>query len=102
MADDSGPCGQGDLGAVLEIARRRIRRGDAWEPENYDRLRRDCEKIGIRGEPAITVSLRKCLAEIRVEDLRARDDPATAACVQATICTRPCGFPSTSGAAGCT
>lgn len=73
-ADHSGGRDQGDLGEVLEIARQRIRRGDDWEPENYDRLRRDCDAIGIRGEPAITVSLRKCLAEITVEDLHARDD----------------------------
>ena len=75
MADESKPGAQGDLGPVLEEARRCIRRGDGWEPENYDRLRRDCEAIGIRGEPAITVSLRKGLAEITAGDLHARDDP---------------------------
>ena len=42
---------------------------------NYDRLRRDCDAIGIRGEPAITVALRKCLDEIVVWDLHAREDP---------------------------
>ena len=75
MADESKPSAQGDLGPVLEKARRCIRRGDGWEPENYDRLRRDCDAIGIRGEPAITVSLRKGLAEIAVGDLHAREDP---------------------------
>ena len=75
MADESRPGGQGNLDPVLDKARRCIRRGDGWEPENYDRLRRDCDAIGIRGEPAITVSLRKGLAEITVEDLHARKDP---------------------------
>ena len=75
MADESKPSGQGDLGSVLEWARHGIRRGDRWEPENYDRLRQDCDEIGIRGEPAITVALRKSLAEITVEDLHAREDP---------------------------
>ena len=74
MADESRPSGQGDLGQVLEEARRCIRRGDDWEPENYDRLRRDCDAIGIRGEPSITVSLRECLREITVQDLHARED----------------------------
>ena len=74
MADEPKPGPEGALGPVLEEARRCIRRGDGWEPENYDRLRRDCEAIGVRGEPAITVSLRKSLAEITVEDLHARDD----------------------------
>lgn len=75
MADESKPGAQVDLGPVLEKARRCIRRGDGWEPENYDRLRRDCEAIGIRGEPAITVALRKGLAEVTAGDLHARDDP---------------------------
>jgi len=75
MADESKPGAQGDLGPVLEEARRCCRRGDSWEPENYDRLRRDCEAIGIRGEPAITVALRKGLAEITTGDLHARGDP---------------------------
>lgn len=74
MADDSKLGGQGDLGPVLEEARRCIRRGDDWEPESYDRLREDCEALGVRGEPAITVALRKSLAEIAVDDLHARDD----------------------------
>lgn len=75
MADEPGPGPEDDLGSVLETARRRIQRGDGWEPENYDRLRRDCDAIGVRGEPAVTVSLRKSFAEITVEDLQARDDP---------------------------
>ena len=75
MADESRPSGQGDLGQVLEEARRCIRRGDGWEPENYDRLRRHCDEIGIRSEPSITVALRKCLGEITVQDLRSREDP---------------------------
>ena len=52
-----------------------MRRSDDWEPENYDRLRRDCDAIGIRGEPTITVALRKCFAEIAVANIHARDDP---------------------------
>ena len=75
MADAPQPGGSGDLGPVLDRARRCIRRGDGWEPESYDRLRRDCEALGIRGEPAITVALRKSLVEIAVEDLHACDDP---------------------------
>ena len=75
MADESRPSGQGDLAPVLAKARRCIRRGDGWEPENYDRLRRDCDAIGIRGEPAITVALRRCLGEIVAGDLHAREDP---------------------------
>ena len=74
MADESKPSGRRDLGQVLERARRCIR-ADDWEPENYDRLRRDCEALGFRNEPAITISLRKCLAEITVRDLHAREDP---------------------------
>lgn len=67
----SGPCG---LGVVLAQARRLIRRGDAWEAEDYDRLRRDCDAIEIRGEPDITVALRKSLQELTVNSLRRRDD----------------------------
>ena len=52
-----------------------MRRSDCWEAENYDRLRRDCDAIGIRGEPTITVALRECLAEIAVGDVHAREDP---------------------------
>ena len=75
MANESKLSGQGDLGRVLDKARRCIRGGDGWEPENYDRLRRDCDAIGIRNEPAISISLRKCLAEVAVGDLHAREDP---------------------------
>ena len=75
MAGESRPKGRPDLGAVLDAARVCIRRGDAWEPENYDRLRRDCDAIDIRGEPTITITLRKCFAEITIQDLHARDDP---------------------------
>ena len=39
-----------------------MRRSDCWEAENYDRLRRDCDAIGIRGEPTITVALREYVA----------------------------------------
>ena len=77
MADESRPDGQGDLSAVLEKARSYIRRGDGWQasPAHYDRLRQHCDEIDIRGEPAITVALRKSLGEITVQDLHARDDP---------------------------
>lgn len=75
MAGESKSGDQQDLGAVLDTARQYIRRGDAWEPENYDRLRRDCDDLEIRGEPAITVALRKCFAEITIQDLHAREDP---------------------------
>ena len=75
MTDESRPQGRCDLATVLGTARQYIRRGDAWEPADYDRLRRDCDAIEIRGEPAITVALRKCLAEITIQDLHARDDP---------------------------
>lgn len=44
------------------------------EYENYGRIRRDCEAIGINSEPAITVFLRKCLAEIAVGQLHKRED----------------------------
>lgn len=77
MADESRPDGHRDLGVVLETARLCIRRGDGWQASqaHYDRLRRHCDEIGIRGEPAITVALRTCLSEITVQHLRARDDP---------------------------
>lgn len=75
MADEPKPGARGFLGSVLEEARRCIRRGDGWEPDNYDRLRQDCDAIGIHGEPAITVALRKGLAEVAVGDLHAREDP---------------------------
>ena len=75
MADESRSEYRQDLSAVLDTARRYIRRGDKWEPANYDRLRRHCEALDIRGEPAITVALRRCIAEIKVQDLHAREDP---------------------------
>lgn len=76
MADESRPDGQGDLSTVLEKARSYIRRGDGWQasPTHYNRLRRHCDEIGIRGEPAIVIAIRRSLAEITVQDLRARDD----------------------------
>ena len=74
MADESKPRSQSDLGAVLEKACQCIRRGDGWEQDNPDRLRQDCEAIGIHGEPGITVCLRKCLREISVGNLHARED----------------------------
>ena len=77
MADESRPDGQRDLGVVLKAARSCIRRGDRWQASraHYGRLRQHCDEIGIRGEPAITVALRKSLGEITVQDLHARDDP---------------------------
>ncbi len=63
-----------ELGAVLAEARRLIRRGDAWEAEDYDRLRRDCDEIGILGEPEITFALRKSFQELTVSSLRRRED----------------------------
>ena len=75
MADESRSEDQQNLGAVLDTARQYIRRGDGWEPENYDRLRRHCEALEIRNEPAITVALRRCFWEITIEDIHAREDP---------------------------
>ncbi len=77
MADESRPDGQRDLGLVLKAACSCIRRGDGWQASlaHYHRVRRHCEEIGIRGEPAITVALRTCLGEVTIRDLHARDDP---------------------------
>ncbi len=76
MADTSnhqdGAC---DIGSVLATARRLMRRGDGWEPENYDALRASCESIGIMGEPAITVALRKAFGEISKQDIHVREEP---------------------------
>lgn len=77
MADESRPDGQGDLSTVLKAARSCIRRGDGWQASrtHYDRLRQHCDEIGICGELAITVALRKSFGEITAQDLHARDDP---------------------------
>jgi hypothetical protein len=65
-----------DLQHVLETARRALKRGDGWDCDgsHYSRLVADCEKLGVYGEPAITVRLRKSFEEITVKDLRARID----------------------------
>ena len=75
MTDESRSKDQHDLGAVLDTARKYIRRGDGWEAAKYDRLRQHCEALDIRSEPSITVALRRCFKEITIQDLHARDDP---------------------------
>ncbi len=63
-----------DAATVLAEARRLMRRGDGWEADDYDSLRADCEAIGIRGEPSITIALRKAFGEISADDMHQRTD----------------------------
>jgi hypothetical protein len=69
---DDGPA----LEAVLAAARKALSRGDGWtiEQNHYDRLRADCEAIGIEGDVAITIALRHASREITVANMRRRDD----------------------------
>jgi hypothetical protein len=67
------------LVAVLEAARKALRRGDGWtiDQSHYDRLRADFEAIGFQcNEVSITVALRSALSEIKV--LRRRTDTSYA------------------------
>lgn len=70
----------GDLQHVLDEARRALKRGDGWDCDSshLSRLRGDCEKLGVCGEPAITRRLRESFAEITVHDLRVRVDTSYA------------------------
>ena len=64
-----------ELEAVLNAARKALRRGDGWTIEqcNYDRLRADLEAICIHcDECSVTVALRAALSEIT--KLRQRQD----------------------------
>lgn len=66
-----------DLRSVLASARKALARGDGWdiEPCHYDRLRADCEALGVAGNDlAITVALRQAFQEIPLEKLRRRRD----------------------------
>ena len=56
-------------------------RGDAWQVEHrhYDRLRTDCEALGVGGAYfSITLALRRAFEEITIEVLRERNDPSYA------------------------
>jgi hypothetical protein len=62
------------LAAILEQARRLIRRGDGWECADPTRLWRHCAEVGITTEPSITIALRKAFAEITVDQGHVRED----------------------------
>ena len=66
---------------VLATAKKALARGDAWdcEPAHYDRLRADCDALGVLGnEAAITIALRDAIAEITIDHMRQRADPSYA------------------------
>ena len=69
------------LEAVLRAARSALSRGDGWDAEqnHYDRLRSDCEKLGVNGAYfSMTLALRSAIAEIKVEDMHQREDTSYA------------------------
>jgi len=69
------------LEAVLVAARRVLARGDGWDSEqhHYDRLRADCEKLGIHGNyQSITIALRDAFYEITAAELRRKADSSYA------------------------
>jgi hypothetical protein len=67
-SSSGGEGGDANLKAVLEEARKAVRRGDGWviEPSHYARLRKDFEAIGFEcSDAAVTTALRKAFAEIQ-------------------------------------
>lgn len=65
------------LEAVLQAARRALARGDGWvcEDSHYNRLRCDCEHLGIGGSSYdINLALRDAINEIRVRDMKRKAD----------------------------
>ena len=66
--------------AVICAAKKALSRGDGWlcEPAHYDRLRADCEALGVSGEVEITVALRSAISEITIQDMRQREDTSYA------------------------
>jgi hypothetical protein len=73
-----------DLAAVLETARRAFVRTDGWiiDDANYNRLRDDCEVLGLRDEMAIGVAVRTASRELCVSALRKRQDLSYSGVVQ--------------------
>lgn len=69
-----------ELVAVLSAAKKAVARGDGWaiEPAHYNRLRADCEPLGLKSEFAITIGLRRAFEEITADDLRRRRDKSYA------------------------
>jgi len=66
-----------ELHTILSVARKALARGDGWdiEPHHYDRLRKECEELGIPGNSqSITIALRQAFSEITESDLRRRHD----------------------------
>lgn len=68
------------LEAVLSAAKKALARGDGWvcEPAQLDRLRADCEALGVFGEVGITVALRRAIGEITIQYMRQREDESYA------------------------
>ena len=66
--------------AVICAAKKALSRGDGWlcEPAHYDRLRANCEALGVSGEVEITVALRSAISEITIQDMRQRQDTSYA------------------------
>lgn len=78
-SSSSGEGTDADLLAVLEAARKALKRGDGWvmEKSHYARLRKDFEALGLECTDAtVTTSLRKALAEI--QSVRKRIDESYA------------------------
>jgi len=70
-----------NLEPILRAARKALARGDGWDIEqrHYDRLRTDCEALGVAGNcHSITIALREAFAEIKSDQLRCREDPSYA------------------------
>ena len=79
MPDDARPSPDASLEGVLQTAQRALARGDGWdiEPRHYDRLRANCEAVGLPGNDlSITIALRHAFSEITSTDLRRRPDPS--------------------------
>ena len=66
--------------AVICAAKKALSRGDGWlcEPAHYDRLRANCEALGVSGEVEITVALRSAISEITIQDMQQREDTSYA------------------------
>ncbi len=65
------------LEAVLNAALKALRRGDGLEiePRHHDRLRADCETLGVKGDYfSILIALRRAFSELTSDKLCRRED----------------------------